>query len=1009
VNRIEGAIDVLTPAGISGWLWYPDAPEISVQIELRVAGVTRATAIANNYREDVRNSGRGSGRYGFTIQIAPAANIADVEIVARTHAGEAIMSSQAPSLIAESIGSTASETSPPDIGFVDECSEYLIRGWAWDPNRPDAALQLIVDVDGVQVARIRGDLFRADLVEAGKGNGRHGFEYHSPIRLRGKRISVFSPELGQSIPIADERYDASAPAPAAPAFAGGEQSGFDPARLAEIGRIFDSHWYVAQYPEVASSGSSPLEYFIQVGAARGHAPHFLFSPDWYGRQVDLQGVFKQFPSLHYVQQGSRAGLSPHPLFHVSWYRNQHRIADNDPRTLIEHFMEEGCKTALGTTPLVDSSWYLDTYTDVKAASVNAFTHYATMGYKEGRSPNEHFDYDFYVKRYPDIQSKRSDPLAHYITLGAAELADPSPSFSTKGYIDAYPDVQRAGLNPLEHYLRSGRREGRSPRGQSAAQPTHTAKLPRFSGTEYGPIALTLPYQGYASKSSLLPKICVHLHLFHVDLAAEFAAYLNNIGAPFTLLLSIQPGEGGDWKSYFTQAVKNVAECIVKPVPNMGRDVAPWILYFAPEILSHDIFFHAHTKKSTYSDKYANWRRFLAHSSLGSTSIVDSILDQFADNPDVGLIYPPYFPALKAQPAWGGNLQKAQQLAQKLGVQAPDKCPDYPSGSFFWARVDYLRPLLNCGLTSQDFDEEAGQIDGTMAHAIERMLACLPSTDKVRKLCANVDVAFDLTHYWDRRRAQMAYPSAMGVPSPTQARSRLGGRRKIAVYTALTGGFDQFIPPLHVHDDVDYFVFTDGALPNAAPFVARPPRYADVTTRRTARFVKTNPGLYLADYDIVIWIDANVVMTSGLQPFLDTMEETNADLGVIHHSVRTSYVDEAAECARIGADDKAIIEEQVALYRSVSVPETGLIETNFMIARLDRPKVRHFYNLWWREIASHSLRDQISVNFAAYESGIKVVPLLDAGKTVRDDGRFLIFEHALDDREPALRLSGLVGA
>ena len=46
--------------------------------------------------------------------------------------------------------------------------------------------------------------------------------------------------------------------------------------------------------------------------------------------------------------------------------------------------------------------------------------------------------------------------------------------------------------------------------------------------------------------------------------------------------------------------------------------------------------------------------------------------------------------------------------------------DFPSGSMFWGRSAALKPLLSMNLTLDDFPPENKQIDGTLAHIIERM-------------------------------------------------------------------------------------------------------------------------------------------------------------------------------------------------------------------------------------------------------------------------------------------------
>jgi hypothetical protein len=75
-------------------------------------------------------------------------------------------------------------TSEGNLELVDD---RAILGWAWDSARPNAAVSVdIFDGDDL-LATVRADLYRQDLVNAGKGDGRHGFIYPVPETLRDGR------------------------------------------------------------------------------------------------------------------------------------------------------------------------------------------------------------------------------------------------------------------------------------------------------------------------------------------------------------------------------------------------------------------------------------------------------------------------------------------------------------------------------------------------------------------------------------------------------------------------------------------------------------------------------------------------------------------------------------------------------------------------------------------------------------------------------------------------------
>jgi lipopolysaccharide biosynthesis protein len=86
---------------------------------------------------------------------------------------------------------------------------------------------------------------------------------------------------------------------------------------------------------------------------------------------------------------------------------------------------------------------------------------------------------------------------------------------------------------------------------------------------------------------------------------------------------------------------------------------------------------------------------------------------------IGLVFPDH-PNIHG---WGKNLSYAVDLAKRLGISAllPKATFNFPVGCMFWAKTAALRPLFELGLTWDDYPLEPASYDGSLLHAIERIL------------------------------------------------------------------------------------------------------------------------------------------------------------------------------------------------------------------------------------------------------------------------------------------------
>lgn len=224
------------------------------------------------------------------------------------------------------------------------------------------------------------------------------------------------------------------------------------------------------------------------------------------------------------------------------------------------------------------------------------------------------------------------------------------------------------------------------------------------------------------------KIAVQMHMYYMDLLDEFITYLNYIPFEFDALVSIMDTKACDYVKTKLQSVKNIKGIDIRTVINRGRDVAPLVSSFGNKILEYDFICHIHTKKSVYSgSEQSEWRKYLLQGLMGDRDIVKSHIYQLDKGERIGLIYPETYMQM---PYWGHtwlqNVVSRDELLNRIGIPYNNNeiYIDYPVGTMFWADVKAIRQIFEAEIKTDEFPKEAGQKDGTLAHAFERCLGVI---------------------------------------------------------------------------------------------------------------------------------------------------------------------------------------------------------------------------------------------------------------------------------------------
>jgi len=215
---------------------------------------------------------------------------------------------------------------------------------------------------------------------------------------------------------------------------------------------------------------------------------------------------------------------------------------------------------------------------------------------------------------------------------------------------------------------------------------------------------------------------IFAHVYYPDVWEEMVESLDmGIRQPFDLVIT-RPAGSRPVARPKNSCLRLATEL---EVDNQGRDVLPFLTALKQQPLpSSGLGLKLHTKRSPHRSDGEDWRRFLVGSLLKADNngyLLGHML--LEAEPHIGLVAP-HAHLLSLDGRTSINTEVMARILRRMDGSPPSSMPEghrFSAGSMFWFRHSALKRAIDIDFTDL-FANESDQLDGTAAHAFERLFA-----------------------------------------------------------------------------------------------------------------------------------------------------------------------------------------------------------------------------------------------------------------------------------------------
>lgn len=239
-------------------------------------------------------------------------------------------------------------------------------------------------------------------------------------------------------------------------------------------------------------------------------------------------------------------------------------------------------------------------------------------------------------------------------------------------------------------------------------------------------------------SDYYQKTVIAIHMYYEDLIDECLEYIDIVPKEIMILVTVK-------NEYIQKSIIDKFEregrkkYKVLVAGKKGRDLGALLLVLKPYLIMYEYICFLHDKKTTGGSGYPivgdAFMKLAWENLLHGKNYIDNILNILVTERRIGLLAPPIpyhsgYVRLLGD-AWTICYEETYKLAEKLGVdiKIDKELHPFALSTCFWFKKDALKPLLEYNFTVDDFPDEPMPTDGTISHALERIVIYIAQSQK----------------------------------------------------------------------------------------------------------------------------------------------------------------------------------------------------------------------------------------------------------------------------------------